>query len=42
MIGRLGKKHPSHKFSTKPFLATSVKKLTLEDEKFLLKLKLIK
>lgn len=42
MIGRLGKKHPSHKFSTKPYLATGARKLTLKDEKFLLKLKLIK
>lgn len=42
IIGRLGKKHPSHKFSPKPFLATGVRKLTLKDEKFILKLKLIR
>ena len=41
-IDKLGKKHPSHKFSTKPYLATDVKKLTLKDEEFLLKLGLIK
>ena len=41
-IGRLRKKHPSHKFSARPFLATGMRKLTLKDEKFLLKLKLIR